>query len=168
MMEITKGQIKKIKVMQREAGLDDDLYREMLWGVAKVKSCKDLKGPKIQLVVRHLERCIGRASRPPQGASPENRKQKTENQPLRATEAQLISIRRLWGRVSRAGQEWGPESRQAHEALKTFLCKRFKVAAPESLTLAQAQRVIEAVKAMGRRGQEQMSGARGQGSSREA
>ena len=59
-------------------------------------------------------------------------------------------IRRLWGRVSRVAQEWGPESRQAHEALKTFLWRRFQVPAPEWLTLPQAQRVIEALKAMGR------------------
>ena len=66
MMEISNAQVKKIKVMQRKLGLDDDAYREMLWGVARVKSCKELKGPKIQLVIKHLEHCVGRASRPPQ------------------------------------------------------------------------------------------------------
>jgi hypothetical protein len=64
----------------------------------------------------------------------------------------LEHIRRLWGRVSRAAQEWGPESAQAHQALKTFLWGRFKAAAPEWLTLAQASKVIEAIKAMGQRG----------------
>jgi hypothetical protein len=148
MMAISKGQIKKIKVMQREAGLDDDLYREMLWGVARVKSCKDLKGPKVQLVIKHLERCLGQGPgvRGQGSGKTKNQKLKTKNQPLRATEAQLLAIRRLWGRVSRAAQEWGPESRQAHEALNKFLWGRFKVAAPEWLTLPQAQRVIEAIK----------------------
>jgi hypothetical protein len=156
MMEISSAQVKKIKVMQRAMGLDDDGYREMLWGVARVKSCKELKGPKIQLVMKHMERCLGgggssRLKVQSSKSNTRNLKSETRNPPPRATEAQLINIRSLWGRVSRVAQEWGPESRQAHEALKTFLWKRFKVAAPEWLTLPQAQRVIEALKAMGRR-----------------
>ncbi|MBM4301631.1 MAG: regulatory protein GemA [Deltaproteobacteria bacterium] len=147
MMKISKGQIKKIKVLQRAVGLGDDGYREMLWGVARVKSCKDLKGPKISLVIKHLEKCLGKQGSGVRGQG------SARNLPLKATEAQLLTIRRLWGRVSRAGQEWGPESAQAHQALKAFLWGRFKAAAPEWLTLAQAQRVIEAIKAMGRREQ---------------
>jgi hypothetical protein len=156
MMEISNAQVKKIKTMQRAMGLDDDAYREMLWGVARAKSCKDLKGPKIQLVMQHMERCLGggkqvSGSRGQGPGKTLNLKPETRNLPLRATEAQLINIRRLWGRVSRAAQEWGPESRQAHEALNKFLWGRFKVAAPEWLTLPQAQRVIEALKAISRR-----------------
>lgn len=156
MMKISSAQVKKIKVMQRAMGLDDDAYREMLWGVARVKSCKELKGPKIQLVMQHMERCLGgegssRFKVQSSRLKTQNPKPRTQNPPLRATEAQLINIRRLWGRVSRAGQEWGPESKQAHQALMTFLWGRFKVAAPEWLTLPQAQRVIEALKAMGQR-----------------
>jgi phage gp16-like protein len=149
MMEISAPQIQKIKVMQRKLGLDDDAYREMLWGVAKVKSCKELKGPKIQLVMKHMEKCLGIEGK--------------TSQPR----PQVREIRRLWGRVSRVAQEWGPESRQAHQALKTFLWGRFKVAAPEWLTLPQAQRVIEALKAMGRREEKQVPGVRGQENSRE-
>jgi phage gp16-like protein len=131
--DISPAQIKKIKVMQRKLGLDDDAYREMLWGVAREKSCKDLKGPKIQLVMKHMERCLGiegKTSKP---------------------RPQVREIRRLWGRVSRVAQEWGPESRQAHEALNKFLWRRFQAAAPEWLTAPQASNVIEALKAMGRR-----------------
>lgn len=158
MMEISKPQIKKIKVLQRAVGLDDDEYREMLWGVARVRSCKDLKGPKIDLVIRHLERCLGQEGKRGKGEKEVRTTgykpvPPTPNSPLRATEAQLINIRRLWGRVSRVAQEWGPESRQAHQALNKFLWGRFQVAAPEWLTLAQAQRVIEALKAMGQRRQ---------------
>lgn len=145
MLEISKPQIKKIKTLQRAVGLDDDGYREMLWGVARVKSCKDLKGPKIQVVIKHLERCAGQI--PPNPPLPKG----GGKGPLRATPDQLEHIRRLWGRVSRVAQEWGPESRQAHEALNKFLWRRFQKAAPEWLTLPQAQRVIEALKAMGRR-----------------
>ena len=76
--------------------------------------------------------------------------------PLRATDGeggQLEHIRRLWGRVSRVAQEWGPESRQAHEALNKFLWRRFQAAAPEWLTAPEASKVIEALKAMGQRRQ---------------
>jgi len=156
--EISPAQIRKIKTMSGKVfGRDDAAYREMLRGQAGVLSCKELKGPKIQRVIRHLERCLGGVSSE-QGAGSsrstgagtptENRKPKTENRPLRATEAQLAEIRRLWGRVSRVALEWGRESRQAHEALSKFLWRRFRAAAPEWLTLAQAQGVIEGLKAM--------------------
>ena len=168
MITISAPQIKKIKTMQRALGLDDDGYREMLWGVARVKSCTELKGPKIQMVMKHMEKCLGGGKQVSgvrgQGSEKQvsgvrgqgsgktrNLEPETRNLPLRATEAQLAEIRRLWGRVSRAAAEWGTESRQAHQALNKFLWGRFKVVALEWLTLRQAQRVIEAIKAMGRR-----------------
>ena len=78
---ITRGQIKKIKVLQRAAGLDDDLYREMLWGVARVKSCKELKGPKVQLVIKHLEKCLGKEGKRGKGEKdrPQNPEPRTRN-----------------------------------------------------------------------------------------
>jgi len=149
--QITPGQVGKIKTMAGKIfGGDDEAYREMLWGVARVKSCKELAGPKIQLVIRHLEQCLGQAS---QGQGPGVRGQEKPQGPQRATDDQLGLIRGLWARVSRVAQEWGPESRQAHQALNMFLYRRFRAAAPEWLTLPQAQRVIEALKAMGHRGQ---------------
>ena len=151
-IDISARQIKKIKTLQRAAGLDDDLYREMLWGVARVKSCKELKGPKVQLVIKHLEQCVGKQGPEKQGSGARSQGSGiARNLPLKATEDQLEHIRRLWGRVSRVAQEWGPESRQAREALNKFLWRRFQVAAPEWLTLAQASRVIEAAKAMCKR-----------------
>jgi len=157
MVDISPGQVKKIKTMQRAVGLSDAAYREMLRGQAGVESCKDLKGPKIQIVIRHLESCLGGVSSEQGAVNSEQKIHRLEAGatvpgPLWATAWQLKEIRRLWGRVSRVAAEWGPESRQAHKALNKFLWRRFKVTALEWLTLTQAQRVIEGLKAMaGRR-----------------
>lgn len=153
--EISSGQVRKIKTMSGKVfGQDDTAYREMLRGQAGVASCKELKGPKIQQVIRHLEKCLGAVKdhRLETCATTQNPEPRIQNLPLRATDSQLAEIRRLWGRVSRVAQEWGRESRQAHEALKTFLWRRFKAPAPEWLSLSQAQRVIEGLKAMEGRG----------------
>ena len=87
MIFISASQIKKIKTMQRALGLDDDAYREMLWGVARVTSCKDLKGPKIQLAIKHLEKCLGGVIRGqgPGAGKTQNPKPKTSLSGLRRT-----------------------------------------------------------------------------------
>ncbi len=138
---ITPRQIKAIKTLQRRLGLDDGDYRLMLWSVAGVKSCKDLSGPKVDLVISHLRRCAGQAAaprrRPPQGgpAGPE-----------RATALQVKKIEALWGQVSRA-----PAASQA-QALTNWLRNRFKVGALAWLSRQEAEKVIEGLKAMaGRR-----------------
>jgi len=143
---ITAAQIKKIKVLQRMAGLEDGDYRLMLWNLAGVKSCKDLKGLQIDLVIRHLERSVGQIPPSPplskggeEGAGP-------MTLPRKATRRQLKEIRRLWGLVS----VWPQADRE--QALRRFLANRFGTAAPEWLLLGQASRVIEGLKAMAARG----------------
>ena len=149
--DILPAQIKKIKVLQRRAGLEDDDYRLLLWNLAGVKSCKDLKGPQVDLVIGHLERSAG------QEQGPGVRGQGSGNLPRKATWRQLKEIRRLWDLVS----VWPPPERET--ALRRFLKNRFGVAAPEWLLLGQASRVIEGLKIMAAR---QGPGARGQGSDR--
>ena len=134
--EINPAQIKKIKVLQRLAGLEDDDYRLLLWNLAGVKSCKDLKGPQVDLVIGHLERSAG------QEQGPGVRGQGSGNLPRKATWRQLKEIRRLWELVSVL-----PEA-DREQGLRRFLANRFGVAAPEWLLLGQASRVIEGLKAM--------------------
>ena len=135
---ISPGQIKYIKTMSRQVfGGDDYAYREMLRGLAQVKSCKDLKGAKIGVVIRHLEKCLGR--RTPERRTPPRRIG------ARATAEQLEEIRRRWDSISLA-RPWKREG-----ALRKFLQRRFHVAAPERLTLPLAQKVIEGLKAMAAR-----------------
>ncbi len=144
-VSISKGQIKKIKALARRVfGNNDDLYREMLWGVAKVRSCKDLSGPKIDLIIRHLEKCAGQGRKSPGAArAPES---VTCAGPLRATERQLAAIRRWWNQIS----VFSPAERE--RALRNFLKRRFGVERLEWLTRQQATKVIEGMKAMARRG----------------
>lgn len=140
---ISKNQVKYIQVMRRRVfGDDREAYLEMLWGVAKVRSCLDLTGPKIKLVIRHLEKCLG--IRPP---APQDRRLHTrapqpqgKPAPLKATALQVYEIRRLWGLYAEAADK--------ERALRNWLQGRNWPASPEWLTLPQAQRVIEALKRM--------------------
>ena len=149
---INKPQIQKIKILQRQIGLDDDVYREMLWNVAQVRSCTELKGPKIDLVIKHLEKCAGQ-NRPGTGdrrrgkklpAAPVSRPRSPVLEPM-ATDDQLGMIRALWAEVSRA------PAFKREQALRVFLEKRFKVSSLEWLTLEKAQLVIEGLKVMAAR-----------------
>lgn len=141
---ILPGQVRYIQTMRRKLwGGDDAAYREMLGGMARVKSCKDLKGPQIDLVIKHLERCLGKGSMRTTGGTPVP---PTGNRPSRATAAQLAEIRRRWDGLSCA-QPWEREG-----ALRKFLHRRFNVAAPEWLTLTEAQKVLNGLKAMAARG----------------
>lgn len=148
----SRAQVRKIKTLQGLVfGDDDAAYREMLRGQAGVGSCKDLRGPKIDRVIRHLERCAGQTGNKRSAGETPAPTGRGKRGPLRATEEQLDKIKVLWNNVSRVAWEFGTESRQATQALNKFLLRRFRVAAPEWLTLLQAQKVIEALKAMGGR-----------------
>jgi hypothetical protein len=136
---ISPGQVKRIKTMQRALNLEDGDYRLMLWSVARVKSCKDLKGAAVGKVMTHLERCLGQI--PPLETVQSSR---FNVQSSRATAHQVAKIEALWGQVSRA-----PELERA-AALRSFLIRRFKLVG-EWLTEADAARVIEGLKQMARR-----------------
>lgn len=147
---ISWKQIKFIKTMSRQVfGGDDAAYREMLWGVARVKSCKELKGAKIDVVIRHLEKCLGKQAPEPGDRRLHSRAPNPPRPPLskggvsRATARQVYEIRELWAIVSRAADK--------EKALRSFLLNRFKVSAMEWLTLPQASKVIEGLKQMVRR-----------------
>ncbi len=51
-----------IHVARKELGLDDDLYRDMLWVVARVRSAGDLDQAGRRAVIDHLKRCGFRPS----------------------------------------------------------------------------------------------------------
>jgi len=108
--------------------------------LAGVSSCKELKGAKIDLVIRHLEGRIGyRRSQVQFGK--ERTERNNEGKPNWATERQVRKIREMWRQVSREKTE---------AALRVWLRRRFKVGAVEWLTVGQAAGVIEGLKAMGK------------------
>jgi hypothetical protein len=143
---ITRPQQVKIQTLRHQLfGADDGKYREMLGGF-KVGSSKELSFARAGMVIEHLEECLGKgaASREP-GAV----KAKSKARAGRASEEQLFEIRRRWGLLSVAA----PHEREG--ALRKFLKRRFRVAAPEWLSLPQAQKVLNALKAMKQRGSKQ-------------
>ncbi len=144
--------------------MEDGDYRLMLKNVAGVGSCKELRGAKIDLVIKHLEVRVGcRRSQVQLGnegkLGNEVKKQKTRHsqvqlgnektpklgneggKPNWATVRQVVKIRKMWEQVSREKTE---------AALRTWLRRRFKVGAVEWLTVEQAAGVIEGLKAMGK------------------
>ncbi len=62
---------------------------------------------------------------------------------LRSTARQVWEIKELWGRVARAADK--------DQSLRNFLGRMRLPQNPEWLTLTQAQRIIEALKAMAQR-----------------
>lgn len=133
---ITPAQIRLIKVLQRRLGLSEEDYRALLWEVAKVRSCRELAGPAIELVIQHLS---SRAQAWGQGAGTGGQGPTAERM---ATPRQLAKIESLWQQVSRA-----PADRR-DRALRQFLQNRFNVASPRWLTAATAEKVIEGLKKM--------------------
>ncbi len=145
--DITPRQVRKIKTMSgRLFGNDDDAYREMLWGVARVKSCTACNRPQASLIIAHLEKCLG--IRP---AGPQDRRLHSKapaparpEQPPRISASQLWEIKERWGRVCRAADQ--------EKALRSFLKDRMRMPEnPEWLSLPEAQKVLNALKAMGLR-----------------
>ena len=146
------AQIKKIKTLARQVfGDDDAAYREMLRGQAQVKSCTALRGPQIDLVIRHLELCAGQ--RPvPQGQGQSRGAQAGKPTP---TMSQKDYIRYLWDRVS-----YAPGGLPREQALRRFIQARFQISDVEFLDQQTGIKVIEALKEMRKRGQG--PGVRGQ------
>jgi hypothetical protein len=140
---ITKGQIKKLQTMRRRLGLTEDDYRLMLWNVAGVKSCRELKGGKVQAVLEHLGRCLGEGS---------SQQSAVSNQPgsamLRATAAQARLIEELWGRVTQIPYT---QPRERRQALRAWLKRTVKASHEHFLTRDMAQRAIEGLKRMAER-----------------
>lgn len=153
---ITKAQIQKIKVMQRRLGLDDGDYRLMLWNVAGVKSCTELRGGKVTAVMEHLGRCLGEAPPSPQPSPARGEGVKRaaggDARPtgavLRATERQLELLFELWGQVTRVPFT---QPRERRQALRAWLQRTVKVSHENFLTRDQARAAIEGLKSMAAR-----------------
>lgn len=51
------NELAKIHIAKAQLGLEDDVYRQMLWSVARVRSAKDLDGAGREAVLKHLRGC---------------------------------------------------------------------------------------------------------------
>ena len=141
-LAISPGQIRAIKSMARRVFRSDEEYREALWAQCRVRSCKELKGAKIEFFIRYLKKCLGQGQERTGNGGPKTEDRRPETGGLNR---EMRYILRLWDRVSRA-----PEAERAR-ALRHFLKNRFGVEEVRWLNPDTTWRVIEALKAMAAR-----------------
>lgn len=88
----------QIHIAKAQLGLDDDTYRAMLWGVARVRSARDLDFAGRTAVLEHLKKC-GFKSAPPKAPTPGRPHNMTHPQRgalLGKIEALLLEAGRAW------------------------------------------------------------------------
>lgn len=115
--------IKAIHVAKRAKGIDDDTYREKLQNKFSVASSKDLTDEQLGELLTDLNggKFFKRSSKP-----------------------YVRMIFAMWGDMGRAGVVQNPTK----QALKAFVKRTAGVDDPEFLVPGQANKVIEALKAM--------------------
>lgn len=124
-----------IHIGRKVLGLDEVVYREMLFSVTGKRSCREMSEEELERVLEEMERV---------GFKPRRRHDDLLGRsPEMASPGQLRLIEFLWGQVSR--------SPDLERSLRQFLRGMVGVANLRWLTAEQASRVIEALKAMRRR-----------------
>lgn len=88
----------QIHIAKAQLGLDDETYRAMLWGVARVRSAKDLDHAGRARVLAHLKACGFKAAAPkaPTPGRPNNITTSDRGPMLRKVEAMLLEAGRPW------------------------------------------------------------------------
>ena len=88
----------QIHIAKVQLGLDDDTYRAMLWGVARVRSAKDLDHAGRAKVLAHLKACGFKSAAPkvPTPGRPRNIGTSDRGPMLRKVEALLLDAGRPW------------------------------------------------------------------------
>lgn len=72
--QIRKSDLAKIHIVCKQLGMADDVRREMLWTVARVRSSKDLDSVGRQKVIKHLQ-SIGAVFKRRRVTAPKSKKQ---------------------------------------------------------------------------------------------
>jgi len=120
----------KIHIARKELGLDEDVYRDILWSVGRVDSARELDDKGRAKLLGYFRKTLHWQSRslPADKQSPGAR--------------QAWKIHTLWAELHRSGHVKDPSDR----GLFAF-CKRMtQVERPEWLTAQQANIIIEALK----------------------
>ncbi len=138
-----QNDIAKIHIAKNDLGMDDEIYRAMLWMCARVKSSKDLDHAGRAKVLEHLK-SRGWKPKPPTKAK--------QKKPL-STEPQHKMIRALWLNLYNDGVVIDP----SEKAIARFIKNQTKVDRIEWLTGAQASTLIERLKSWLQRTQNKAS-----------
>ena len=151
MKPIARKQIQIIKIAQKELGIDDDTYREMLHSQFKVKSCTKLnyfqadgmiallkkKGFKIKPAKKLVGRkACGRLDSRNAGKCKASRPRQTGNMVRLASQAELGKIEVLSWLIS-----W-----RVKDGFTRWMSKRFSI--ERVRTAQEAYRIIEGLKKM--------------------
>ena len=96
--QLRDNALAQIHIAKKQLGLDDGTYRDMLWGLARVRSAKDLDHAGRQKVLAHLKASGFKSSPPktPTPGRPSNMQTADRGPMLRKVEALLLSAGREW------------------------------------------------------------------------
>jgi len=139
---INYAQIKLVKSLVRQTGMDDETYRDMLenvTGVPGLRSSKQLTGAMLDAVVKHLQTC-GAVQTSNGYFAAKKKWDALGNRPGMATAAQLGRIEADWAKME---SYWGPKGFPTERAaLKAFIKNIVKMDDLRFLTLDQAKQVL--------------------------
>lgn len=127
----------KIHIAKKELGLEDDLYRDILYRKFRVGSSKSLSDSQALVLIHHFKGL---------GWVPKTKPKKYDDQKgdiYSATPAQKRKIEVLWHDIYRGNDET--------KHLRQFLFNHFKVSDIRFLERKTAHDVIEALKSMQKR-----------------
>lgn len=147
-MRPNKSQLARIHIARKDLGLDELVYREVLFNETGKRSAADLTYLQAEKVLKYFEGCGWK----PQGSSKLIAYSSKENQQREgfASPRRLRMIEGLWADLS-----FAPKDRQK-AALREFLWKRFRCSDLHFLTNEGAAKVINALLAM-QKGRESVS-----------
>ena len=130
-MAISRKQQQLVKIAQRQVGLEDDAYRDVLRRAGGVESSKDLDRAGFDRVMEEMGR-FG-FQRGPSRAS-------HGRQHGRVTDSQAATLTRLWA-------EWSGKDGD-HRGLDRWLEKTFRISSLRFLTRDSADRAVKALRSM--------------------
>ncbi len=96
-------ELAKIHIAAKQLGIEGDIYRDMLWVVARVLSSKDLDEHGRKVVIAHLKKCGARfqPKKKPVGEYPGTPHNINRQPYLHKIEAQLASMKLPWSYAER-------------------------------------------------------------------
>ena len=101
-----REELAKIHIARKDLGLDDEIYRDMLWSVAKVHSSGDADSTGRRAILEHLKKCgfaaQKKAGKNPVGiypGKPRNMETGDRKALLEKIEALLAEANRPWSYV---------------------------------------------------------------------
>lgn len=135
----TRAELAQIHIAKKALGLEDALYRDILWYQYHTRSSKDLTSQEVTDLLAHF-RTLGWESSAPTHHEPK----RFDDMGLRrgmATPAQLRKIEATWMSTARVPTE---------AALRAFLRARFGIEALRFVRRDQVTAILQALARMGR------------------